>query len=280
MKKYSIREPKDEEITHSIKVLYSSFDRDLPEKIKEEVKIWKALIDEQIGRFLISEEDGKVNGVGGIFLFEKVCSFGYMAVLPEYRGKGLGTEIFSRLLEIANKMKCETKVLYASKLGEPIYKRFGFKRRFLGKMYQLPLQPSELGIVDKEVKILNTTPDWILTLDKKAMGFDRVRYLNMRLKLGARIIMVENEGYGLLANNRLGPLISTNLKAASQIINKSITLDADHMIIAHHQYFPKRIFNLFNLIELENRASVKMVYGKEIPEKLDLLYAIGTYAKG
>ena len=43
---------------------------------------------------------------------------------------------------------------------------------------------------------------------------------------------------------------------------------------------PKRIFELFNLTELEDRASVKMIHGKEITEKLDLLYAIGTYAKG
>ena len=112
------------------------------------------------------------------------------------------------------------------------------------------------------------------------MGFDRADYINMRIKLGARILTVENEGYGLLANKRLGPLIARNLKAASYIINQSIALEADHLIIARHQYFPEEIFELFNLIELENRASVKMMLGKEIKKKLDLLYAIGTFAKG
>ncbi|MEE9378954.1 MAG: GNAT family N-acetyltransferase [Candidatus Lokiarchaeia archaeon] len=280
MFKYTIREPKDKEISKSINVLYSAFGRAPPVDIKEEEKIWKALINCEIGKFLISEEKGKVFGIGGVFTFEKVSSFGYMAVLQDYRGKGVGTEIFRKLLEIANKMNCETMILYASQLGEAIYKKFGFKQRFYGAMYHLPIQTPVFGIVDKEVKILNTTPDWMLDLDKKAMGFDRTNYINMRIKLGARILTVENEGYGLLVNKRLGPLIATNLEAVLQIINKSITLGADHMIIAKHQYLPKRIFELFNLTELENRASVKMVYGKKIKKELDLLYAIGTFAKG
>ncbi len=277
---YTIREPTDKEISKSINVLYSAFGRAPPLDIKEEEKIWKALINCEIGKFLISEEKGKVFGIGGVFTFEKVSSFGYMAVLPEYRGKGVGTEIFRNLLEIALKMNSETMILYASQLGEPIYKKFGFKRRFYGVMYHLPIQPPELGFGDKEIKILNTVPDCVLVLDKKAMGFDRTNYLTMRIKLGARILIIENEGYGLLANKWLGPLIATNLKAVLQIINKSITLGADHMILAKHQYFPKRIFELFNLTELENRASVKMILGKKIKKKLDLLYAIGTFAKG
>lgn len=280
MTKYNIREPTDKEISKSINVLYSAFGRAPPEDIKGEEKIWKALIEWEIGIFLISEENGKIFGIGGVFIFEKVSSFGYMAVLPEYRCKGVGTEIFKKLLEIANKMKCETFILYASMLGEPIYKKFGFKKRFYGVMYHLPIQPPGLGIVDKEVKILNTVPNWVLALDNIAMGFDRSKYLDMRIKLDAKILIIENEGYGLLANKRLGPLIATNLEAALQIINKSIALEADHMIIAKHQYFPNRIFELFNLTELENRASVKMILGKEIKKKLDLLYAIGTFAKG
>ncbi|MBA7711401.1 hypothetical protein ES703_120362 [subsurface metagenome] len=52
------------------------------------------------------------------------------------------------------------------------------------------------------------------------------------------------------------------------------------MIIAHHNYLPKEVFESVKLVKQENGANVKMVYGKEIVENLDLLYAIGTYAKG
>lgn len=280
MIKYTIREPTDKEISKSINVMYSAFGRTPPEDIQEEEKIWKALIELEIGKFLISEEKGKIFGVGGVFIFEKVSSFGYMAVLQEYRGKGIGTEIFRNLLEITNTTNCETRILYASKLGKPIYKKFGFQERFYVTMYRLPAEVQKLEIESKEIKVFKRFPKWLLNLDKKAMGFDRAIYLNMRKDLGANILAVENEGYGLIANKRLGPLVATNLDVALQIINKSITFGANHMIIAHHKYLPKEVFESVKLVKQENGANVKMVYGKEIAENLDLLYAIGTYAKG
>jgi GNAT superfamily N-acetyltransferase len=280
MIKYNIRAPMDKEISESISILYSAFGRLPPEDIKEEEKIWKELIKREIGRFLIAEENGKLFGVGGVFLFKKVCSFGYMAVLPEFRGRGVGTEIFRNLLEIANNLNCETMLLYASELGKRIYRKFGFQGSFYGTMYQLPMHVPDFGIQHKVIKVLKRFPEWLLTLDEKAMGFDRNLYLNLRIELGAKILVVENEGYGLLANNRLGPLIAINHDAALQIIKKSKVMGADHLIIANHEHLPQRIFNSINLVKKENEASLKMAYGKELSENLDLLYAIGTYAKG
>ncbi len=280
MMKYNIRELTAKEILKAINVLYSAFGRVPPINIKKEEQIWNALIEWNIGKFLISEDNGETIGIGGVFFFEKVSSFGYMAVLPEYRGKGIGTEIFRNLLKIAKNRNCETMILYASELGKPIYEKFGFQERFYGAMYQIPKQSRRLGFRNKNVRILGNLPGWVLNLDKEAMGFDRNDYLNLKIKLGAKILSIENKGYGLIANKRLGPLIATNSNIASQIISKSIELEADHMIIAKHQYFPNRIIKLFNLTELENRGSVKMTLGKEIKEDLDLLYAIGTFAKG
>ena len=277
---FNIREPTNKEISNILKVLYSAFGRAPPEDIKAEEKIWKALIESEIGKFLVSEENGKILGLGGIFLFGKVNTYGYLAVLPEYRGKGIGTEIFTNLLDISKKMNCETKILYASKLGEPIYKKFGFKRRFYGEMYKLPERSPNLGIDPKEIKILGNVPDWVLTLDKEAMGFDRTKYLRLRIKLGDRILVFENEGYGLLANKRLGPLIARNMEVAQYIVEKSIQLGAEHSIIAEHQYLSKEFLKTKSFTKIEDRGSVKMVSGNEIPEKLNLLYAIGTFAKG
>lgn len=276
----NIREPRDKEIPECINVLYSAFGRVPSKTIKEEANVWKSLIKNEIGKFIISEVKGKIIGIGGIFLFKEVCSFGYMGVLPEYRGKGVGTEIFNKLFEIGKDLKYQTMILYASKLGEPIYKKFGFQGRFFGTMYDLPTHFPKLEVKSKEVKVLNTFPDWVLTLDKKAMGFDRSKYLQVRTNLGAKILVIKNEGYGLLSNMRIGPLIATNLDAVLQIIKKSITLDTNHLIIAEHQQLPNKIFKLIKLTKNKIKPSLKMLYGKTISENLDLIYAIGTYAKG
>lgn len=65
-----------------------------------------------------------------------------------------------------------------------------------------------------------------------------------------------------------------------QIINKSITFGANHLIIAHHKYLPKVVFEFVKLVIQEIGANLKMTYGKEISGNLDLLYMIGTYARG
>ncbi len=280
MVKYSIREPTNKEIIKCIKLLYSAFERPLPTNVKKEESVWKALIDSGIGIFLISEEEGKLFGIGGVFFFEKVSSFGYMAVLPKYRGRGVGTEIFRNLMKIADERYCETMVLYASPLGKPIYEKFGFQDSFYGTMYQLPIQLTDKGFHYEQVKILGKIPEWISNLDAKTMGFNRRRYLQLKIELGAKVLAVENEGYGLLVDTRLGPLVANNLETALQIIKKGINLGANHLILACHKNFPKTIINSMNLTKKVDGANIKMTYGKELSEKLDSLYAIGTYAKG
>ncbi len=206
-----------------------------------------------------------------------------MGVLPEYRGEGVGSKIFGELFKLAIDLGCTTMILYASKLGEPIYKKFGFQSSYYGTMYQLPVNLPEIGITNKEVKELRDFPGWLLSLDKEAIGFDRSKYLHMKQNLGSKIVAIEGEAYGLLSQIsstiRLGPLISTNLDGALQIIKKSIELGANQIIITSHPTLPKKIFELIELTEVENGASLKMTYGKDISENLDLLYAIGTFAK-
>ncbi|MGB5910760.1 MAG: GNAT family N-acetyltransferase [Promethearchaeia archaeon] len=284
MVEYNIRELRDTEIYKSVGVLYSSFDRTLNKRINEEKeKVWRALIKNNNGKFLISEEKGKIFGIGGMFIFEEVCTFGCMGVLPKYRGKGVGTKIFGKLVKLSKDLGCTTMILYASKLGEPIYKKFGFQSSYYGTMYQLTVNLPEIEITNKKFKILRGFPDWLLSLDKEAIGFDRSKYLYVKQNLGSKIVAIEGEAYGLLSQIsskiRLGPLISTNLDGAVQIIKKSIELGANQIIITRHQSMPNKIFELIKLIEVESGTSLKMIYGKKISENLDLLFAIGTFAK-
>ena len=284
MKEYIIRELKEKEIKIGIKVLYSSFNRSITgDQITNETKNWRILLEHGFGKFLISEVKGNIIGIGGVFLFEDVCSFGYMGVLPDYRGEGIGTQIFGRLFEIAVDLGCKKMILYASTLGEPIYEKFGFIRSYYGSMYLLPRTLPKLGSMDKEVKVLNQLPNWLLDLDKEATGFDREEYLKLKLKIGSKVLVINNEGFGfiskVLTNLRLGPLVSKNLDSALKIIEKSITLNVNHVIITEHKLLPKKIFELNKLMKVENGSSLRMTYGDKILEDLDLIYAIGTFAK-
>jgi ribosomal-protein-alanine N-acetyltransferase len=284
MKTYIIREPKLEEILESIKVFLLSFGRMNFDNILTEEKTWTYLVNKKIAKFQIAEKEGKIIGVGGLFLFQQVGSVGYMGVLPDYRGQGIGTAIFGNLMKIAIRAGIKTVMLYASKLGEPIYKKYGFIGKYEALMHHLVNIKPEMQNTTKNVKIIKFTPDWVLNFDKETMGFDRTDYLKARISLGARFLLIENEGFGLLSNVlskiRLGPLIAKNLDIALQIIRKGIDLGADNLILPYHPSMQNRISSISPLTEYKDTPNLKMVYGEDIQGKLHNLYSIGTYAEG
>ncbi|MFW9879285.1 MAG: GNAT family N-acetyltransferase [Candidatus Thorarchaeota archaeon] len=283
MESYIIKEPEKEEIIKTIKVMLLSFGRPLLNEYEEEKRVWTHLIDNDIAKFLIVVKEGNIVGLGGIFLFKAVASIGYMGVLPEHRGQGVGTKIFGKLMELAMNSGYKTIHLYASKLGEPIYRKYGFQGSYSANLYLLPKKKPKLQNKCKNIKCISSFPDWVLHLDHKAVGFDRSNYLKARTSLGAKLLIVENEGYGLISNVlstiRLGPLIATNLETAAHIIKESLFLGAESMILPSHTLFQNEIISLMNLTE-HGEPNLRMTYGENITRKLEYLYAIGSYSKG
>jgi N-acetylglutamate synthase-like GNAT family acetyltransferase len=279
-----IREPVIDEILECIKVFLLSFDRRDFDNIIAEEKNWVYLINKNIAKFLIAEEKDKIIGVGGLFIFQQVGSVGYMGVLAENRGQGVGTAIFRNIMDMTNRLGIKTVMLYASKLGEPIYEKYGFRGKYKASLHHLLKTQPETHDISKNVKILKSVPDWALKLDKETVGFDRSDYLKARITLGAKLLIVENEGYALLSNVlskvRLGPLIAKNFDTAIHIIKKGIYLGADNLIIPYHLYLQNKISSIKHLFKSQEAPNLKMVYGEEIPRKLENLYSIGTYAKG
>jgi N-acetylglutamate synthase-like GNAT family acetyltransferase len=280
MLEYNIRSLKDDEIIQGITTLYSSFDRALPKDIRKEELVWKALKSYKIGNFLIVEENNKIIGIGGVFLFNRVCSFGYMGILRKFRGRGLGTALFGKLFNIAKDMNCESMFLYASELGKPIYHKFGFQESYYTSMHYLKEKELQFDNKNNKLYVIEKLPKWLLNLDKKAIGFDRRIYLQMKINLGSKIIIVENEGYGLLTNDRLGPLVALNQDAALSITKKSMIFGANHIIIPTINSKSIDFLSYINSEKDDKIFNLKMVYGKEISQNTNLLYAIGTYAKG
>lgn len=280
MQPFLIRELKTSELHESLIVLYRSFNRTIPPDLKNQEKLLISLINYDIAKFLVAEEDGKIIGLGGIFFFGNVCSIGYMAVLPEVRCKGLGTDIFRNLVKIGKSKGCKTFMLYASELGEPIYQKFGFRSKYVTSVYSLPNKPLVLQKTNKKIKCTDIFPNWAAVIDKNTIGFDRSEFLQQKINHGSILITFDKEGFALVSSSRLGPVISKNIHAAVSLINEGIKLGANHIIVPNHSQFPSKIFDLVNLTERDDDSNLKMIYGKEVVQNLDQFYAIGTYSKG
>jgi GNAT superfamily N-acetyltransferase len=275
-----IRTPNFNEIKKILIILSQAFNRPIPPDIQDQEKLIIDLIKNEIAHFIIIEQNDKICGLGAAFFFGKVCSFGYMAVLQNYRNKRFGTRVFSSLMDYASHYGCVTFTLYASNLGEPIYRKFGFQGRFYETMYYLPKKINYETPSSKEVRIEYDLPKWAIELDYKAIGFDRSHYLNILINHGSKLLIIENEGYSLISSNRLGPLIVKNLNSAVILIREGILHGADHIIIPKHSKLPMGLFDLIKLTETGGINNLMMIKGKELHRKLEYFYALDTYAKG
>jgi N-acetylglutamate synthase-like GNAT family acetyltransferase len=277
---YLIREPKGSELYDALLVLYRSFGRLVPSDIEAQVKLLNNLINSKIAKFLIAEKNKKIFGLGAVFIFQEVCSLGYLSVLPEFRHNGVGSAIFSKLINAAKKVGCKTFLLYASRLGEPIYHKFGFRSNYSTVVHDLPSKLQSIQILNDNVKLITKMPEWVARLDRVAMGFNRSNFIKIKMGHGSKLIVFAEEGFALISGLRIGPIIAKNLSVAVDLINKGISLGANHIIVPKHTKFPNRIFDLIDSNERVDEVNLKMIYGKNILQKLDYIYALGTYAKG
>ncbi len=84
------------------------------------------------------EDEGKIIATAAVLFFEFPPNYSYRNVVkgyitnmytaPEYRGRGIASAMLSKLADEAKKRGVHQIWLIASKLGRPVYKRFGFTK--------------------------------------------------------------------------------------------------------------------------------------------------------
>jgi GNAT superfamily N-acetyltransferase len=74
------------------------------------------------GTFVLRHQPGNFSTITG-----KTAYILNMYTLPPYRGLGIATGILERMMVKAKKLSVKRVELRASKMGEPIYRKFGFR---------------------------------------------------------------------------------------------------------------------------------------------------------
>tara|TARA_X000001036_G_scaffold433397_1_gene470943 strand:+ start:1418 stop:1822 length:405 start_codon:yes stop_codon:yes gene_type:complete len=80
---------------------------------------------------IVSEIDKKIVGTACLYILNKVNRkvglIEDVAVLPSYKGKGIGLKLINHLLNIAKKRKVYKVILNSNKKNESFYHKAGFK---------------------------------------------------------------------------------------------------------------------------------------------------------
>ncbi|EDL62594.1 ribosomal protein S18-alanine N-acetyltransferase [Bacillus sp. SG-1] len=88
--------------------------------------------------YIVIEEGGKVIGYCGVWIIVDEAHITNIAVLPSYRGQGLGDKLMRSMIEIAKEMGARTMTLEVRVSNTPaqsLYRKFGFQEGGIRKNY-------------------------------------------------------------------------------------------------------------------------------------------------
>ena len=79
-------------------------------------------------RSFVGRVDETAVATGGVYLSDGVANVFGMAVLPEFRGRGIGKAMCHEVLREGREAGCEFATLESTPMATPLYKKIGFER--------------------------------------------------------------------------------------------------------------------------------------------------------
>jgi len=175
----------------------------------------------------VAEADGKVVGTATTIVYEeRLAWIGMVLVDPDYRGRGIGTELLERTIAHLDARRIPTMKLDATPQGRPIYERLGFVAEYEIERWELcrpagsatapaasaPAELEEILRVDRDIFGADRG-DLLRSLDREAPAFTLATHLPGRLTgyaLGRR---------GSLADH-LGPWMARDEASARELLEE------------------------------------------------------------
>lgn len=260
--------------------MFQAFEREVPADIENQTALLLDLYSNGLIKFIGIEVNHERAGIGGITIYNKVGSVGYMGVLPKYRNRGLGSQIFQQLVHHGQEVGCESFILFASKFGLPVYQKAGFKTLSVAvSLYQIDDVDIDESIDLTMVTEYKEVPKWINEQDTKAFKFDRNLFLWIKMKHGSKLIGVPSLGYALITGKRVGPIVAQSSEIAIKLLQAAKKLGGMNFIpFDTRGYFKSLIKDSITQVREENK-NIMMIYGKKLDSFDPSLVAIGTFGK-
>lgn len=93
------------------------------------------------GHMYLAHADGRPASFVLVHDDEENCEFWIAATIPEARGRGLVSGLLHRALVDARERGCTTSMTQATKMGEPVYERLGYRKFGTIEMWERRVAP-------------------------------------------------------------------------------------------------------------------------------------------
>jgi len=170
-------------------------------------------------------------GYGGLMIFGETAWLGNIVIHPECRIKGFGTLLTKHLLDEGLKSGVKSFTLIATKLGEPVYRKFGFESILMYEFYR----PGEnTKTLEFEIPMTNAGKEHleaIAGIDFEVMGENRKELLENCFN-GTKIIADSNnriKGF-YFKNLGNGLIIARDKKAGCEFL-KILVIEKRNIVI-------------------------------------------------
>ncbi len=226
---------------------------------------------------LILKKDNKLAGIGHQLLFEKTCWLGMIVVLEEHRNQGLGRKLTEALLDLGKEMGCVSQLLFATDMGEPVYRKLGFTLREMYINYKAPDKLPQIESSD----VYHYHPDdfeSIISIDKQITGENRLEFLKMFINNCFVFKPKETvEGF-LLIDLGMGLIQAQNNQAGLALMNQKVLLGKKDFIIPESNVVARdylKSLGYFSGIRIPS-----MVFGQNLFTDFSAIYSRGTGYSG
>ena len=133
---------------------------------------------------IIAELNGMIIGCANGFLNGSVGWLGNIIVSPENRKQGIGYQLTTHLVELFKEKGCTTQLLIASKMGESIYQKIGFKTTSSYQFYKQGNESKIYKLNFKLKKIRKQDYDLLRNFDFEISGEERFHLIRRFFSTG------------------------------------------------------------------------------------------------
>ncbi len=223
---------------------------------------------------IVAELAGKIVGCANGLLKGMTGWLGNIIVLPEFRGHSIGSDLTTHLIEYFRYHGCISLVLIATKLGEPVYSKLGFKvsstYTFLRGEKILPSTPTphihRAQLIDF---------DAMQKLDQEITGETRTAFLECFLA-GGWIFQAGNHEHisgFFLPGLENGPILARDAIAGLELLQFKLGSGCPSVVVPSSNQ-PALDLLLGSDFHIENTAP-RMTLGKELDWKQEGVFSRG-----